>query len=174
MGFLRRFVCGCGTKSLPLDSPKYESCVPSTITPFVGGHDETWAPGRWACSPSPVGAKKSLKQMDGTCMSEASTELPGAIMDSPRSSINAVLPFGFNPDMPFRELPSQMTRAHTAPPQSRPRVTYFSDNRRIASGQRRKAPPPLFMAMENKSPLSVVSDPLPLRPQCGEEAMQSN
>lgn len=159
MGFLRRFVCGCGTKALPVQSPTYESCVPSAFSPVQQDKDtweqdkDTWAPGRWTCSSSPVADKVkkiASKQIDGT--SEASTELPGAIAESPSSSINAVLSLHTGIQ---RELPSQMTRAHTAPPQARPRVTYFSDSRAGTSSNRRKAPPPLFMVGENRSPVEA-------------------
>jgi hypothetical protein len=149
MGFLRRMVCGCGTKSLPIQSPTYESCIPSTFSPMAQDHD-TWAPGRWACSSSPVAdqtKKMAGRQIDGTCASEASTELPGAIMESPNSSINAVLPFSIDIQ---RGGSKEITRAQTAPPQARPRVTYFSDSRISTSGMRRKAPPPLAMLSDNK------------------------
>jgi len=160
MGFLRRFVCGCGTKSLPIESPKYASCVPAALSPLDDGLDETWMPGRWACSSSPVDkAKKTMKHVDGS-ISEASTELPGAILESPSSSTTAVLPIGFNPEL-HRELPSRFCRAQTAPPMVRPRVTYFSDDRPVSSGLKRKPPPPLLMVGEpsksrSKSPVAVM------------------
>jgi hypothetical protein len=155
MGFLRRFACGCGTKSLPLESPKYESCVPAALSPMDDSPDDTWMPGRWACSSSPVDRMKKSKVVDGTCISEASTELPGAIMESPSSSINAVLPLGFNAELPHRELSSHMNRAQTAPPIARPRVTYFSDHRPVSSGLRRKPPPPLLLAGDSKHAVKV-------------------
>jgi len=145
MGFLRRFVCGCGTKSLPLESPSYASCVPSALSPLNDSPNE-WAPGRWACDYSSPGGKAKLveKHADGMCMSEASTELPGAIMESPMSFTAAVLPIRGNEEMLLGG--PLMVRANTAPPQARPRVTYFSDKRPTSSGQRqRKPPPPLLM-----------------------------